>query len=247
MGRLDKKIILVTGGSKGIGRELAGRIVAEGGTVVLVARQQEPLLRAVEELDATNARSFCADITAPGAAADIAAFVRTEFGRLDGLVNNAGYGWAAPLAELSDDIIDGLCAINIRAVLSMTREALPLLRVGGGSVVNISSVIGQTAVPGFSAYAASKAGTDQLTRALAVELAGDGIRVNAVSPGLTETETIQQAFRRDPKLLQYLLDHSPNGRLGEPGEIADPILWLLTDSASWVTGQVLQASGGILL
>lgn len=247
MGRLDKKIILVTGGSKGIGRELAGKIVAEGGTVVLVARQQEPLLRAVEELDATNARSFCADITVPGAAADIAAFVRTEFGRLDGLVNNAGYGWAAPLAKLSDDIIDGLCTINIRAVLSMTREALPLLRVGGGSVVNISSVIGQTAVPGFSAYAASKAGTDQLTRALAVELASDGIRVNAVSPGLTETETIQQVFRRNPELLQYLLDHSPNGRLGEPGEIADPILWLLTDSASWVTGQVLQASGGILL
>ena len=214
---------------------------------MLVARHQESLAEAVDELGATNARSFCAEVTEPGAAAEIAAFVRTECGRLDGLVNNAGYGWAAPLSDLSDDIIDGLCAINIRAVLAMTRETLPLLRLAGGSVVNISSVIGQTAVPGFSAYAASKAGTDQLTRVLAVELAKDGIRVNAVSPGLTETETIQRAFSRDPAGLQYMLDHSPNGRLGKPGEIADPILWLLTDSASWVTGQVIQASGGILL
>lgn len=124
MGALDSKIILLTGGTKGIGRVLAGKIVAAGGTVVLVARHQAPLTQAVEELGPTNARAVCADVTAPGAAAGIAESVRTEFGRLDGLVNNAGHGWAAPLSELSDEVIDRLCAINIRAVLSMTREVL---------------------------------------------------------------------------------------------------------------------------
>ncbi|HBP16834.1 MAG TPA: hypothetical protein DEA08_03435, partial [Planctomycetes bacterium] len=164
----------------------------------------------------------------------------------DVLVNNAAGHFSKPLAETSDEEIRGLLELNVTGVLTLTRAALPELVQRKGSVINLSSVVSRAAVPGYSTYGTSKAAVDQLTRNLAVELGSQGVRVNAVAPGLTVTP-MSAEIRENDDFVQQFVAQTPLGRLGEPAEIAPAITFLASEDARWITGQVLQVSGGLLL
>jgi len=243
MSRFTNKVALITGGGTGIGRAVAKALVAEGARVVVTGRREEPLAQLAAEFpDAV--RYITTDVTEKGAPANAVRFVIEQFERLDILVNNAGMGALGPLVELGDDAIQQTFAVNVEGVLITTREAIPSLSKNGGAVVNISSTIAQASMPGTAAYAGSKAAMERITSALAVELGPQGIRVNSVAPGVTNTDIIAIAPK---EMIDGMVAQTPLGRIGEPEDIARAVAFLASDDASWITGQVLQSSGGLML
>lgn len=243
--RFEDRVVLITGGGTGIGLAAAERFVALGARVVVTGRREEPL-KAFAEAHPERAAYLSADVSQGGEAERIVAFVVERFGRLDVLVNNAAGHFSKPLVETSDDEIRGLLELNVTGVLTLTRAALPELIQRKGSVVNLSSVVSRAAVPGYSTYGTSKAAVDQITRNLAVELGPQGVRVNAVAPGLTVTP-MSKEIRENDAFVEHFVAQTPLGRLGEPAEIAPAITFLASAEARWITGQVLQVSGGLLL
>ncbi len=242
--RLAGKVAIVTGGGTGIGRATAQAFAAEGASVLVVGRREAPLSELAAKYNG-QIKFLTADVTEPGAARAIVDHAIAEFGRLDILVNNAGIIEIKPLIEFTDDQIDQLFITNVRALLAMSREAVPALEQSKGSIVNISSIAGQTAMPGMSAYAATKSSVDRISKILAAELGPNGIRVNAVAPGLTQTDML--ANMPGEAVDQLVNESTALRRLGEPEDIARSITWLASDSSGWVTGQVIQASGGLML
>jgi 3-oxoacyl-[acyl-carrier protein] reductase len=172
--------------------------------------------------------------------------IEQAFGRLDVLVNNAAVFVRQPLEALNDQELRAIYATNAIAPLALIREALPLLRAARGSIVNVTSTAARIAKPSLSAYSSSKLALEQATRSLATELGPDGIRVNAVAPGMTRTEMISD-LTADPERFSTYVAGTPLGRVGEPEDVAGAILFLASNEASWITGQVLQASGGFQL
>lgn len=243
MSRFTQKVALITGGGTGIGRAVAESLVDEGAKVVVTGRRQEPLEKlAAEYPDAV--RYVTTDVTEAGAPANAVRFVIEQFGQLDVLVNSAGMGVVAPLVDLNDDAIRQTFAVNVEGMLITTREAIPSLAKNGGAVVNISSTIAQAAAPGIAAYAGSKAALERITAGLAVELGPQGIRVNSVAPGVTDTDLTAIAPQ---EMLDAMIAQTPLGRIGQPEDIAKAVVFLASDDASWITGQVLQSSGGLML
>ncbi|MFT5368119.1 MAG: NAD(P)-dependent dehydrogenase (short-subunit alcohol dehydrogenase family) [Candidatus Latescibacterota bacterium] len=241
--RFTNKVALVTGGGTGIGRAVAKALVAEGARVVVTGRREEPLKQLAAEFP-DSVRYITMDVTEKGAPANAVRFVIEQFQRLDVLVNNAGMGALGPLAELGDDAIQQTFAVNVEGVLITTREAIPSLSQKGGAVVNISSTLARASMPGTAAYSGSKAAMERITSALAVELGPQGIRVNAVAPGVTKSDmsdTVPQ------EMLDGMVAQTPLGRMGQPEDIARAVVFLASDDASWITGQVLQSSGGLML
>jgi 3-oxoacyl-[acyl-carrier protein] reductase len=153
-------------------------------------------------------------------------------------------GTLAPLVELDDDALEQTLSVNVRGVLITTREAIPYLSKSGGAVVNISSTLAQASVPGASAYSGTKAAVERITSALAAELGPQGIRLNSVAPGVTETD---MSAGIPQEILDGMIAQTPLGRLGRPEDIAKAVVFLASDDASWITGQVLQSSGGLML
>lgn len=241
---LADKSAIVTGGGTGIGRAVALALAEAGAKVLIVGRREAPLHELAAQSDGAIA-ALQADVTGKGTARTIVEEALERFGRLDILVNNAAAAEIKPLAMLDDDEIDRLLITNIRALLALTREAVPALEESAGSVVNISSVAGQSALPGFTAYGATKAGVDRLTKVLANELGPLGIRVNAVAPGLTRTDLL--GATPQPVIDKLIDEATALRRLGEPEDIARSVLWLASGEAAWVTGQIVQASGDLLL
>ena len=243
MSRFTNKVALVTGGGTGIGRAIAKALVAEGARVVVTGRREVPLKQLAAEFpDAV--RYITTDVTEKGAPARAVSFVIEQFERLDILVNNAGVGILAPLVELDDEAIQQIFAVNVEGVLITTREAIPSLAKNGGAVVNISSTLAQVSMPGAAAYAGSKAAIERITSALAVELGPQGIRVNAVAPGVTKTDMSDAVPQQ---MIEGMVAQTPLGRIGQPEDIARAVAFLASDDASWVTGQLLQSSGGLML
>ena len=244
MGRFDGKAALVTGGGTGIGRAVAAGIADEGGSVVVVGRRLEPL----RELAATRPdriRFTQADVAQSGDVRRAVAFTVEQLGGLDVLVNNAGLSHMGPLADLSDGAMRAMLDINVLGPLVAMREAIPHLVARRGCIVNVTSVTARGAAPGMAAYGGTKAALEQITRALAVELGPAGVRVNVVAPGLTITDMAREFL--DEAAIEQTAQRTPLRRAGTPEEVAEAVLFLASDNAAWITGQVVQSSGGLAL
>ncbi|HEX9637298.1 MAG TPA: glucose 1-dehydrogenase [Acidobacteriota bacterium] len=246
---LNGQVALITGASSGIGAATAARLAQAGAACALVGRKLPALEHTRAQCAALGAAADCfvADVTDPAAAEAAVSGAVARFGRLDILVNAAGVIATGGLQATDLEAWDAMFAINVRSVFHLMRLAQAHLERTRGCVVNVSSVAGLRSFPGVIAYAASKAALDQLTRCAALELAAAGVRVNAVNPGVVVTE-LHRRGGMEPAAYEAFLERSktthPLGRVGQPQEIADLILFLASPRAGWITGETVAIDGG---
>lgn len=243
------KSIIVTGATSGIGRAAALAFARAGASIVLVGRSARALGEVAQLIGAAGPRAVTcqADVTAAAAPSRIVGAALASFGGLDVLVNAAGIIASGALAATDDATWDAMMAVNLRAPFRLMREAAPHLAARKGAIVNVSSVNGLRSFPGVLAYCASKAGLDHLTRCAALELAPEGVRVNAVNPGVTVTNLHRRSGMDEEKYAAFLERSKTTHPLGRPGqaeEIADLILFLASDRAGWMTGETIPIDGG---
>jgi NAD(P)-dependent dehydrogenase (short-subunit alcohol dehydrogenase family) len=244
----ENRVVLITGGSTGIGAA-AANLFARAGAKVFVTGRHEKTLRESAAQHA-NISYIVSDVSKPSDAARAIDEVKSKAGRLDVLVNNAGIFEIAPLADASIDHVRKTLDINVAGLIETTRVALPLLRQSKGAIVNIASVVADQPFANMSVYCASKAAVLALTRAWAQELAADGVRVNAVSPGPIETPIFTpEKVGISPADMEALggaiLGLVPTKRFGKPGEVAEVIAFLASGGASFVNGAQYTVGGGI--
>ena len=248
-GELRGKATIVTGATSGIGRATALRFAAAGARVAIVGRNERQLKRVAGEINEQGGEALAirADVTDETMARRIVARAVKRFSALDVLVNAAGHISNGTIENTSLAEWDAMMNVNLRAVFNLMREATPHLVERRGNIVNVSSVTGLRAFPGVLAYCVSKAGLDQLTRCAALELAPKGVRVNAVNPGVVVTEIHKRGGMSEQAYAAFL-EHSqsthPLGRVGHPPEIAELILYLASERASWITGATYSIDGG---
>jgi 3-oxoacyl-[acyl-carrier protein] reductase len=245
---LAGKIALVTGSSKGIGAAIAQRLARDGATVVVnYAGAAAPAQDVVARIQAAGgaAEAAQADVSDEASVRRMVAGLMSRHGRVDILVNNAGTYAAAPLAEVTAEHFHRLFDLNVKGPLLVTAAAIAANAfppTGGGRIICVSSIAARGAAANTSVYAASKAAVEALVRNWAAELGPRGITVNAVAPGTTFTEAVSASAAESWK--QDLLAHTPLGRLGAPADVADAVALLASPDAHWLTGQVVDASGG---
>jgi len=250
MGSMQGNVALVTGASAGIGRAAALAFAQEGAHVVVADIDHprgEKTASEVAELG-VDAIFVHVDVSQPGSVANLLRATHDRFGRLDFAFNNAGIeGITAPTAECTIENWNHTIAVNLTGVFLCMREEIPrMLEHGAGVIVNNSSVAGLVGFAGIPAYTASKHGILGLTKTTALEYATQGIRVNAVCPGVIDTEMITRFTHGDAVAAEQLLQTEPVGRLGAPKEIADAVVWLCSDRAGFVTGHALAVDGGFV-
>ena len=239
------KVVLVTGGSRGIGRACAVAFGKAGATVVLTYAGNEAAAAEAVKLAGPKARSVRFDVADTAASAAAVDEVLKAHGRLDVLVNNAGIAIDGLAVRIKDDDWDRQIDTNLKGAFALCRAAArPMMKQRGGAMVNLTSVVGEMGNVGQAAYAASKAGLIGLTKSLARELASRSIRVNAVSPGFIDTDMTSGLA---PELKSKMTDVIPLGRLGSADEVANTVLFLASDAASYVTGEVLKVNGGMYM
>jgi 3-oxoacyl-[acyl-carrier protein] reductase len=245
-GALDGRVVLVTGSSRGIGAEIALKAAAEGARVAVhYNRGADEAERVVEKAGAAGAgaRSFAADLRDGDAAERLVQDVLDAFGRIDGLVNNAGMTQVGPFLEIAPEVWDAVIATDLTAAFRTTRAALPaMVEQGSGSIVNIASRLGQMGIAETAAYSAAKAGLIGLTRSLAREFGPKGVRINAVAPGVTITEMTTDLV--DSEEGRRRLRDMALGRFGRADEVAEAVIFLLSDRASLFLGQTLNPNAG---
>lgn len=242
------KVILVTGGGGGIGRETAKEAARLGASLVLIDMHEDGLHATANEIGAERCLCLTVDVTDPHAVELLPAQIANRFGKLDGLVNAAGLtGEAKPLAECSIETWNTVVGVNLHGMFFVMRATIPMLLETRGAIVNIASVAGLVAVPNQVQYVASKFGVIGLTKAAAIDYAAQGLRANVVCPGGTRTPMLAEWVEADPSRERFLAAGHPVGRIGEPQEISAAILWLLSDAASFVTGTTLVVDGGLTI
>jgi 3-oxoacyl-[acyl-carrier protein] reductase len=243
---LQGRVVLVTGSSRGIGAEIAVKAAAEGATVAVHYQRAADAARAT--LDRVRAaggdgEAFAADLADGAAAEGLVEATLARLGRLDGLVNNAGRTQVGPFLAIDPDEWEAVLRTDLTAAFHTCRAALPsMLERGSGSIVNVASRLGQTGVPETAAYSAAKAGLIGLTRSLAREVGPRGVRVNAVAPGFTLTD--MTAEMAESEAGRARLRDIPLGRFGRADEVADAVVFLLSDASSLFLGQTLNPNGG---
>ncbi|MCC6917740.1 MAG: glucose 1-dehydrogenase [Alphaproteobacteria bacterium] len=250
MGRVQGKVALVTGAASGIGAESARALAREGAKLVLTDRAAEAGNAMADEVAGLGAEViFLAhDVTREEDWQAVVAAAKERFGRLDVLVNNAGVGGGVPLLESTLEQWRMVTGVNLDGVFLGMRHVCPLMiETGGGSVINISSILGKVGQAGAAAYCASKGGVALLTKASALELAPMGVRVNSVHPGYIETPMVSTALHEmgnGNEMRDLLITRHALGRMGVPKEIANGIVFLASDESSFMTGSELVIDGG---
>jgi len=240
MGRLEGKIALITGAAKGLGAAMALRFIEEGATVIGAD---------MSDLSYSHERAIPAklNVTDPVACKELVDRLVKEYGRIDILVNNAGITKDSMTYKMTDDMWDAVIAVNLKGVFNLTRFVGPQMEVqGGGSIISISSIVGEYGNIGQANYAATKAGVIGLTKTWAKEFARKSVpvRVNAIAPGYIMTDILKTV---PAELLEKFAKLTMLGRLGQPEEIANAALFLASDESSYVTGHVLDVNGGMRL
>lgn len=246
MARFENKVVVVTAAASGIGLAAARRFAAEGARLALCDLNGAALEERARELDADPARLFLATVDV-SQKEQIERFIADAFGahgRIDVLVNNAGAGRRGRVQDLSDDDWRHVMGVSLDSVFHACRAAMPHLVATRGAIVNVASISGLAGDGGNAAYNAAKAAVVNLTRAMAVDAGRDGVRVNAVAPGLTETPMTER-MRAAPAVMEQYEDRIPLARAGLPEEIAAAICFLASSDASYINGVCLPVDGGL--
>ncbi len=240
---LEGKVALVTGSSKGIGAAIAERLAREGASVVVNGRELQSAEAVAARIGARGgvAAAVQADLSEPADIKHLFATIQARFGRLDILVNNTSVNIPGTLDEITPEAIDRACAVNIRVTLLATQAAVRLFPADAGVVINISSGAARTPLPMAHVYCATKGAVDVFTRSLAMELGQKGTRVVAVAPGFTDTGRVANI---DDRRKAEIVRPTP---LGHPADVAAVVALLASDDAGWITGETIQAGGGLRL
>jgi NAD(P)-dependent dehydrogenase (short-subunit alcohol dehydrogenase family) len=246
----DQKVAIVTGGNSGIGRATAIALAREGAKVTVAARRAsegEETVRLIKEAG-SDAIFVKTDVTIENDIRSLVEKTVDTYGRLDYAVNNAGIGEKmTPLVEQTSEKFDQIMNTNVRGTWLSIKYGIPeMIKNGGGAIVNTSSGTGLVGFPQMSVYIASKHAVLGLTKSAALEYAKSGIRINAIAPGGVETDMLIQTVGDDHRFLETFRSMHPIGRIGRPEEIANAVLWLLSDKASFVLGHTLLVDGGIV-
>jgi NAD(P)-dependent dehydrogenase (short-subunit alcohol dehydrogenase family) len=244
---LEGRVVVVTGGAQGIGQACVRRLAQDGAAVALWDVADAPGLALQQELRAAGARvTYCHCNVA--LAADVQAALsstQAALGPVQGLVNNAGIFKAANFLDITEADWDAVLDVNLKGSFLVGQAvAREMVKTGGGAIVNMSSVNGTLAIPSIASYNASKGAINQLTRVMALSLSDQGVRVNAVAPGTIATELAAAAVLTSEEAKARIMSRTPLKRLGEPGEIADVVAFLLSDAASYMTGEIVVVDGG---
>ncbi|MBP7830959.1 MAG: 3-oxoacyl-[acyl-carrier-protein] reductase [Kiritimatiellae bacterium] len=247
MGQLDGKIALVTGAARGIGQAIALKLASEGADLALCDVQADWLAETAGKVAALGRRAECiaVDVSKPAEVQAAVEQAEKAFGRIDILVNNAGITRDTFLVRMSEEDWDQVLDINLKGAFLFTKAAARgMMKQRRGAIVNVASIIGLIGNAGQCNYSASKAGLIALTKSVARELASRGVRANAVAPGFIQTRMTDQLT---DELKKKMLDAIPLGRFGQPEDVANVVMYLASDAASYVTGQVLTVCGGMVM
>jgi NAD(P)-dependent dehydrogenase (short-subunit alcohol dehydrogenase family) len=257
MGRLEQRVVLVTGATSGIGYAIARRCAAEGAQVLATGRDQERLaeLRRSATPDAAagdaaagaggSITAFAADLSRPEAPDECVAAALSEFGRLDGVVHSAGViRRKEDLRDTTDEQWAHTMTVNVDATFRLARASLRAMVPNGGSIVLIGSQLAHVAAPGYASYCASKGAVESLVRALAVDFGPSGVRVNTLTPGVVATPLAYVDRPNFDDLVEGMAAGLPLRRIGQPDDMAGPAVFLLSDDSAWMTGQSLVIDGG---
>lgn len=249
------KIALVTGGSRGLGRNMAVRLAQDGKDVMIAyVSQKEQALAVMGEIETLGRKAAVLQLDV-GNIASFEEFVRNvkqtlvekwDTDKFDILVNNAGIGATIPFEQATEEEFDRFLNIHFKGVYFLTQKTLPLLR-DHGCIVNISSGTTRFCIPGYSIYASMKGAVETLTKYLAKELSPRGITVNVLAPGAIETDFNNAAVRTNPQLNAFIASQTALGRAGQPDDIGGIVAFLCSERAHWITGQRIEASGGMFL
>jgi len=247
------KIALVTGGSRGLGKDMATSIAKKGIDVILTYQsnktEADKTVATIEGLG-RKAASLQLDMSKPGTLDSFIQQLREllqskwSVASFDFLVNNAGMGATVPFIEVKEELFDNFLNVHFKGVYFLTQKSVPLLKKGGG-IINISTGTTRFANPGYSVYASMKGAIEVFTRYLAKELGALGIRANVVAPGPIETDFNNAAIRNNPQMKERLSSLSPLGRVGTPEDIGGVVAFLCSDESSWINGQRIEVAGGI--
>lgn len=239
--RLQNKVAIVTGAASGIGAGIAELFLKEGAKVLLTDTNTCPVPEGAGE----NAVCMMVDVSSKEQVEAMVKFAVEKFGTLDIIVNNAGIGLTGEIATMSDDVWEKVLAVNLNGVFYGVRAASSYMKAHGvkGSIINMSSILGQVGFASAGAYNASKGGVNQLTRTAALELAKDGIRVNSIAPGFIKTN-MTKGIQDNNALNTMITSATPLGHMGEPKDIAYAALYLASDESPFMTGTVLYVDGG---
>lgn len=246
MGEFDGKVVIVTGGTKGIGRAAVKKFCEAGATAIIVNRSEKEGKEYEKELveSGYKAEAIAADVSKVGDIKNMVEIVLQKYGKIDVLVNCAGVNRRKKAIEYNEEDWDFMVDINLKGVFFTCLEVgKTMIERGEGAIVNISSIQGEVVLPERSIYAITKGGVKQLTKALAVEWSKFGVRVNAISPAFVETPMVEKVLE-DENWRNIILSHTPMGRVGKPEEIAEVILFLASERASYITGANIMVDGG---
>ena len=240
--RLDGRAALVTGSASGLGKAITLSLAACGARLVCVDQAADSNQRVAQGVGGI---ALTLDVTDADAVERSVDEVIRQTGSIDILVNSAGIGGRSPALSYPHDLMDRVIDVNLKGTFFMCQSVgRRMIEAGRGSIVNIASIGGLVAFPGSVGYQASKGGVVQLTRALAVEWAPSGVRVNAVAPGHVATELVRRQWEAEPGLKEYFLSRTPLNRLATPEEVTGPVVFLAGDASAMVTGQVIAIDGG---